>query len=109
MAETKTFNPESRDVILKAQQLVAMMTSENMKLMSGVLTQPDMELLQTLSTGMRVDDKGIKGSTEAVKTQLTNIANKIEKTLAEKAGGAKGAGGSAAQRDEASIMKEYGL
>ncbi len=89
MAETKTFSPESRDVILKAQQLVAMMTSENMKLMSGVLTQPDMELLQTLSTGMRVDDKGIKGSTEAVKTQLTNIANKIEKTLAEKAGGAK--------------------
>ena len=89
MAETKTFNPESRDVILKAQQLVAMMTSENMKLMSGVLTQPDMELLQTLSTGMRVDDKGIKGSTEAVKTQLTNIANKIEKTLAEKAGGSK--------------------
>lgn len=109
MAETKTFNPESRDVILKAQQLVAMMTSENMKLMSGVLTQPDMELLQTLSTGMRVDDKGIKGSTEAVKTQLTNIANKIEKTLAEKAGGAQGAGGSSAQRDEASIMKEYGL
>ena len=109
MAETPTFNPESKDLIIKAQQLVAMMTAENLKLMSGVLTQPDMELLQTLSTGLKVDDKGIKGSPQAVAKQLNDIANKIEKTLAEKAGGAKGAGGSAAQRDEASIMKEYGL
>jgi hypothetical protein len=86
MAETKTFNPESRDLIIKAQQLVAMLTAENLKLMSGVLTQPDMELLQTLSTGLRVDDKGIKGSEQAVATQLNALASKIEKTLAEKGG-----------------------
>lgn len=86
MAETKTFNPESRDLIIKAQQLVAMLTAENLKLMSGVLTQPDMELLQTLSTGLRVDDKGIKGSEQAVAAQLNALASKIEKTLAEKGG-----------------------
>jgi hypothetical protein len=88
MAETPTFNPQSRDLIIKAQQLVAMLTAENLKLMSGVLTQADMELLQTLSTGLRVDDKGIKGSEQAVATQLNALASKIEKTLAEKAGSA---------------------
>ena len=106
MAEAPTINPQSKDLIIKAQQLVAMMTAENLKLMSGVLTQTDMELLQTLSTGLKVDDKGIKGSEQAVAKQLNNIANKIEATLSAK-GAATGA--QPAQRDEASILKEYGL
>lgn len=106
MAEAPTINPQSKDLIIKAQQLVAMMTAENLKLMSGVLTQTDMELLQTLSTGLKVDDKGIKGSEQAVAKQLNNIANKIEATLSAK-GAATGA--QPVQRDEASIMKEYGL
>lgn len=110
-AEVPTINPQSRDLITKAQQLVAMMTAENMKLMSGVLTQADMELLQTLSTGLKVDEKGIKGSEQAVAKQLNMIADKIERTLMEKGALEKKPaqqGGAAAGKPR-NYEKEYGL
>jgi hypothetical protein len=56
--------------------------------MSGVLTDKDIEMLQTLSSGMKIDYKGIKGSEQAIRTRLVEIATNIEKTLAEKSGAA---------------------
>jgi hypothetical protein len=87
-ARTWTVNPESQDLIIKAQQLLALLTADNLKLMSGVLTDKDIEMLQTLSSGMKIDDKGIKGSEQAIRTRLVEIATNIEKTLAEKSGAA---------------------
>ena len=87
-AMTPTINPESQDLIIKAQQLLALLTADNLKLMSGVLTDKDIEMLQTLSSGMKIDDKGIKGSEQAIRQRLVEIATNIEKTLAEKSGAA---------------------
>lgn len=76
-----TVSPESQDLILKAEQLTALLTADNLKLMSGVLTDKDIQMLQTLSSGMRVTDKGIRGSAPAIRKRLTEIANSIDKKL----------------------------
>ena len=78
-----TFLPESQDLILKAEQLIALLTADNLKLMSGVLTDRDIQMLSTLSSGMRVSDKGIKGSASAIRNRLTEIANNIERELSK--------------------------
>jgi hypothetical protein len=49
--------------------------------MSGVLTDKDIQMLQTLSSGMRVTDKGIRGSAPAIRKRLTDIASGIETAL----------------------------
>ena len=108
-AMTPTINPESQDLIIKAQQLLALLTADNLKLMSGVLTEKDIEMLQTLSSGMKIDDKGIKGSEQAIRQRLVEIATNIEKTLAEKSGAAPSQQQQPAARNESDIMKEYGL
>jgi hypothetical protein len=108
-AMTPTINPESQDLIIKAQQLLALLTADNLKLMSGVLTDKDIEMLQTLSSGMKIDDKGIKGSELDIRQRLVEIATNIEKTLAGKSGASPSQQQQPAARNESDIMKEYGL
>jgi hypothetical protein len=108
-AMTPTLNPESQDLIIKSQQLLALLTADNLKLMSGVLTDKDIEMLQTLSSGMKIDDKGIKGSEQAIRKRLVEIATNIEKTLAGKSGVAPAQQQAPATRNESDILKEYGL
>lgn len=104
-AMTPTIMPESQDLILKAERLNALLTADNLKLMSGVLTDKDIQMLQTLSSGMRVTDKGIRGSASAIRNRLNTIANNIEKAL----GGQHQSQPQNGTRNEAEIFKEYGL
>lgn len=76
-----TILPESQDVILKAEQLISLLTADNLKLMSGVLTDRDIQMLSTLSSGMRVTDKGIRGSAPAIRKRLQQIAKNIDEKL----------------------------
>jgi hypothetical protein len=80
-AMTPTVMPESQDLILKAERLISLLTADNLKLMSGVLTDKDIQMLQTLSSGMRVTDKGIRGSAPAIRKRLNDIASGIETAL----------------------------
>lgn len=72
---------ESQDLINKAQRLESMLTYENLSLMSGVLTDRDIQFLGRLASGLSVSDGGIKGSTEGVRKRLLDIANKIDAAL----------------------------
>lgn len=103
-ALTPTFNPESQDLINQANQLLALLTAENLKLMSGVLSETDIKMLRDLSSGLNVSEKGIKGSEQAVKARLTDIAGKLSATLQS-----KGVSTDDGSRDEAAILKEYGV
>lgn len=103
-----TILPESQDVILKAEQLISLLTADNLKLMSGVLTDRDIQMLSTLSSGMRVTDKGIRGSAPAIRKRLQQIAKNID----EKLGRAEQANSEqqpAQPRTEQDILAEYGL
>lgn len=80
-ALTPTLNPESQDIINQANQLLALLTAENLKLMSGVLSETDIKMLRDLSSGLNVSEKGIKGSEQAIKTRLNDIASKLRSTL----------------------------
>ncbi len=105
-AMVPTINPESQDLILKAERLISLLTADNLKLMSGVLTDKDIQMLQTLSSGMRVTDKGILGSAPAIRKRLTEIADGIEKKLGVKAEDTESKTDS---RDDAAILSEYGV
>lgn len=80
-ALTPTLNPESQDIINQANQLLALLTAENLKLMSGVLSETDIKMLRDLSSGLNVSEKGIKGSEQAIRARLNDIASKLRTTL----------------------------
>jgi len=73
-----TINPESQDLINKASRLQSLLTVDNLKLMSGVLTDRDIGFLTNVASGLNLTDNGILGSEKETKKRLTDIANKIE-------------------------------
>lgn len=73
-----TLSGKSQDLINKAERLESMLTKENLGLMSGVLTDKDIQMLRSISSGINVTDGGIKGSYEGTKKRLTQIAEKIQ-------------------------------
>jgi len=77
-----TMSGETQDVINKANTLQAMLTAENLKLMTGVLSETDLALLKSLSSGINITDSGIKGSLKGVKERLKQVQDKLE--LAQK-------------------------
>lgn len=83
-ALTYTVMPESQDLINQANQLLALLTAENLKLMSGVLSETDIKMLRDLSSGLNVSEKGIKGSEQAIRARLNDIASKLRSTLQSK-------------------------
>ena len=76
-----TVSPESQDLINKASRLQSLLTVDNLKLMSGVLTDRDIGFLTNVSSGLNLTDNGILGSKKAVHKRLTDIASKIEGAL----------------------------
>jgi hypothetical protein len=106
-AMTPTFNPESQDIINQANQLLALLTADNLKLMSGVLSETDIKMLRDLSSGLNVSEKGIKGSEQAVRARLSDISQKLEKSIGGKQAPAQQQ--TPAARNESDILKEYGL
>jgi len=73
-----TIRPESQDLINKAERLQSLLTVDNLKLMSGVLTDRDIKFLTNIASGLNLDEGGIKGSTSAVKARLLDISDKIK-------------------------------
>lgn len=80
-----TVSGKSQDLINKAERLESMLTKENLGLMSGVLTDKDIQMLRSISSGINVTDGGIKGSYEGTKKRLMQIAEKIQSATGDSA------------------------
>jgi hypothetical protein len=78
-----TLSGKSQDLINKAERLESMLTKENLGLMSGVLTDKDIAMLRSISSGLNVSESGIKGSYEGTRKRLQEIANKIRKGMGD--------------------------
>ena len=80
-ARTYTIRKGSQDAVNDALRLESMLTVDNLKLMSGVLTDRDIKFLTRVGSGLNITDNGIKGSEKAVRKRLTEIANKIRASV----------------------------
>lgn len=76
-AMTPVVMPESQDVLNDAKRLESLLTVDNLKLMSGVLTDKDISFLTRVGSGLNITDTGIKGSEKAVKARLNDIVAKL--------------------------------
>lgn len=72
------FYDSSQDLVNKANRLQSLLTQENLKLMSGVLTDRDIVFLGNIASGLNITDGGIKGSESAVRGRLNAIAEKLD-------------------------------
>lgn len=71
------------DLVNKAFRLQSMLTVDNLNLMTGVLTERDIQFLTAVSSGLDIDPekRGIIGSEEVVRERLNDIANRIDEKL----------------------------
>lgn len=79
-----TVRGESQDLINQANRLQSLLTVDNLKLMSGVLTDRDIAFLTNVASGINVTDGGIKGSAEGVKKRLMQIRDTLQKSAKAK-------------------------
>jgi hypothetical protein len=82
-SRTPTFVGGSQDLINKAQRLQTLLTVDNLKLMSGVLTDKDITFLSQVGSGLNIGDGGIRGSEEGTKERLGKISEKLSTKLSE--------------------------
>lgn len=80
-----TLRGESQDLINKANRLQSLLTVDNLKLMTGVLTDRDIQFLTNVASGLNITEDGIKGSVGGVQKRLTEISDKISGKLVEEA------------------------
>jgi len=78
---TPVVRNSSQDVLNNANRLQSLLTSDNLKLMSGVLTDRDIVFLGNIASGLNITDKGIKGSEASVRKRLSDIATKLDSKL----------------------------
>lgn len=78
-----TLQGSTQDVINKANRLQSLLTVDNLKLMTGVLTDRDIAFLTNVASGLNVVDGGIKGSEREVKKRLGEISTKMSEKLAK--------------------------
>ena len=78
-----TLSGQTQDVINKANRLQSLLTVDNLKLMTGVLTDRDIAFLTNVASGLNVVDGGIKGSEREVKKRLGEISTKMSEKLAK--------------------------
>jgi hypothetical protein len=74
---TPTFFGDNQDLINQASQLQTLLTADNLKLMSGVLTDKDIAFLTQIGSGLNVTKNGINGSEEGVKKILDQITGRL--------------------------------
>ena len=79
-----TLRGTTQDLINDAERLQSLLTVDNLKLMTGVLTDRDIRLLTNIASGLRVEDEGIYGSVPGVKKRLAEIATKLVDGLRRK-------------------------
>lgn len=78
-----TMSGTTQDVINKANRLQSLLTVDNLKLMSGVLTDRDIAFLTNVASGLNVTEGGIKGSEKEVKRRLGEISVKMSEKLSK--------------------------
>jgi len=83
MSQTRTLRPESKDLIARARRLESLLTAENLGLMSGVLTDRDMDIIKDIGSGLTVTENGIQMSEEGARTRLLEIQVKLKSGLAQ--------------------------
>lgn len=76
-----TVSGESQDLVNKANRLQSLLTVDNLKLMTGVLTDRDIAFLTNVASGLNVTEGGILGSEKGVKDRLQQIVNKIRQNV----------------------------
>lgn len=79
-----TVSGKSQDVINKANRLQSLLTADNLKMMSGVLTDKDIAFLTNIASGLNVTDGGIKGSVEGVRGRLNQISDRLKSAAKDK-------------------------
>lgn len=72
---------ESQNLINDALRLQSLLTFDNLSLMSGVLTDRDIQFLSRIGTDVNITENGILGSPDVVRSRLTAIADKIDSAL----------------------------
>lgn len=78
-----TVRGTSQDLINEATRLQSLLTVDNLKLMTGVLTDRDIKFLTDVASGLNVTEQGIKGSEEGVKRRLNQISETLSRSISE--------------------------
>lgn len=79
--------PETQDLLGRVQQLKSLLTAGNLGIMTGVLSESDMKIIQGLSNDIIIesDEQGnvtrIKGSEAGTKKKLKTIRNKMIESM----------------------------
>lgn len=94
----------SQDLVNKAQRLESLLTYENLGLMSGVLTDRDIQFLGRIGSGLNVLEGGIAGTPEGTRQRLSDIASKIDSALSADSQGEEQRQG-AAEQEQAETPK----
>jgi hypothetical protein len=104
-----TVRPESMDLVRTAERLEALLTSENLGIMTGVLTDRDVELIKSIGSGLRVTEGGIQMSEEGARERLMQIRDTIQRKLAQQQSGAAPAPASNASQgsDIEALINKY--
>lgn len=76
-SQTPTISGSSQDLINKALRLQTLLTADNLKLMTGVLTDRDITFLSQIGSGLGIGDRGINGSLEGTQQRLGEITKRL--------------------------------
>jgi len=88
LGKTKTALPATQDILNVAQRLNSMLTADNLGIMSGVLSETDIKIIQDLASGMGFEPgKGFSGSKQGTMDRLVEIKASLEDALARKENG----------------------
>lgn len=91
-----TVSGDSQDLINKALRLQTLLTADNLKMMTGVLTDRDISFLAQIGSGLGVSDGGISGSTAGTRQRLGEITTRLGEKIASYEGGNSQGGQAAA-------------
>lgn len=80
-AKSPTLDPESQDDLNKITQFLDLLTLDNLELMTGILTDKDIQVLASAASGLVIDEWGVKGSEKGVRNQLKVIQKKLRDSL----------------------------
>jgi hypothetical protein len=80
---TPTLVGDSQDLVNRANQLQTLLTADNLKLMTGVLTDKDIAFLTQIGSGLNVTKNGINGSEDGARKTLSDITGRLNQKIAD--------------------------
>lgn len=80
---TPTLLGDSQDLVNRANQLQTLLTADNLKLMTGVLTDKDIAFLTQIGSGLNVTKSGINGSEDGARKTLSDITGRLNQKIAD--------------------------